>query len=53
VTEVDEDELSKSDSVSRLGHYVVVLENNWTSVDNSATELHNELDETLEVWTAV
>ena len=49
VTLVAEEQLSKSDSILRLGHYVTVLENDWTSVDKSATELRNDLDETLEV----
>jgi len=49
VTSVAEEDLSALDSVSRLAHYVCVFENKWTSVDKGATELRNELDETLEV----
>jgi len=47
------DKLSTVDSTTRLGHYVAVLASSWTSVVDDATELHNELDETLEVQTGL
>ena len=50
--QVAEEKLNEMDSLSRLGHYVAVLENSWTSVDQNATDLLNDLDEALEVMSA-
>jgi len=46
---VADEMLSSSDSLSRLGHYVAILDCDWTSVVKNATELRNDVDETLEV----
>ena len=49
VIEVAEDKLSTLDSLSRLGHYIIVLDSDWSTVVKDATELRNDIDETLEV----
>jgi len=49
VIQVAEDKLSTLDSLSRLGHYVIILDSDWSTVVKDATELRNDIDETLEV----
>lgn len=51
VNEVVEEKLSTLDSLSRLGHYVSVLDCDCTAVVKDATNLRNDIDETLEVLT--
>jgi len=48
---VAEEKLSTLDSVARLGHYVSVLDSDWTNVEKNTTQLRNDLDEALEVCT--
>jgi len=46
---VTEERLSTLDSLSRLRHYVAMLNADWTSLVQNATKHRNDLDEALEV----
>jgi len=49
VTTVAEQKLGTLDSLLRLGHYVAVLDADWSNVIQTSTQHRNDLDEALEV----